>query len=147
MKTHDGCPALYSMYAQASESRTSIVRGLPLLQPQPKGISRPPSTQFQVPRALTFNSQLVRKNCSLLLKMFTIAACEADNFTPSFMDTTFDAMNGSSPFVNALYPDNLTVEGRQKALTRHLRLKHLETSQTWHKVVNTTTCRIAGMAM
>ena len=79
--------------------------------------------------------------------MFHVAQCEDTDFTPSFMDTMFDAMNGSSPFVNALYPDNLTLEGRSKALTRHLELKHLDSSQTWHKVVDKTTGRIAGMAM
>ena len=63
------------------------------------------------------------------------------------MDTMFDAMNGSSPFVNAIYPDNMTLEGRKKALERHLQLKQLDPSQKWYSVVDTTTRRIAGMAM
>lgn len=83
----------------------------------------------------------------LLASMFVVSACEDADFTVSFMDAMFDAINGSSPFVNALYPDNMTLEGREKAVDRHLELKRLDASQKWEKGVETTTGEIAGMAM
>ncbi|KAL9116194.1 MAG: hypothetical protein Q9227_000565 [Pyrenula ochraceoflavens] len=62
------------------------------------------------------------------------------------MDVAFDAMQGGSQFVNAVYPHNMTKAGRDKHRQTFLYLKNIDPSQKWLKVTDTATNEIIGVA-
>lgn len=69
-----------------------------------------------------------------------------DEDFPKFVPSLFGAMGGYSNFVNALYPDNLTAEGQQKAIQRFKMQKKLDPTVKWCKVIDTDTNEIVGVA-
>lgn len=59
----------------------------------------------------------------------------------------FDAYGGEHPYLNAVFPHNLTKEGQGKALERIIDIGASNETAQWEKVVDTTTGEIIGAAM
>ena len=71
--------------------------------------------------------------------------CKDEDFGP-MVDLMFDAMGARSQFVNAVYPHNMTKEGREKHRQTFLYLKVIDPSQRWLKVTDPALNQIIGVA-
>ncbi|KAI9843958.1 MAG: hypothetical protein M1837_005999 [Sclerophora amabilis] len=74
----------------------------------------------------------------------TLDLCRDEDFR-EMTDVMFDSMAGNNEFVNAIYPHNMTKEGRDKHCARFLRAKNVDSTQRWLKVTDTATCEIIGV--
>lgn len=77
--------------------------------------------------------------------MLVLDFCKDEDFRP-MQDVMFGAMNGYSAFVNAVYPNNMTPEGREKHCRTFLHIKNMDPSQRWIKVTDMSTGEIIGCA-
>ncbi|KAF2266930.1 hypothetical protein CC78DRAFT_594749 [Lojkania enalia] len=59
----------------------------------------------------------------------------------------FDAYAGKHPYINAVFPNNLTEDGQEKALKRIIGIGASSETSQWEKVVDTATDQIIGAAM
>ena len=74
-----------------------------------------------------------------------LSSCRDEDFNLELSNVFFDAFDGTSNFMNAMHPHNMTPEGRQKA-ARFFRGQSKDPAQRWVRVIDIDNDAVAGMA-